>query len=226
MQCIVVRDQGFFRFSLAVSSAPAREDGTRAPLAKKQRWLTSLGTPAARPQLARPATDAQPPTSLSAVNSQQLGMDVEELAGGVDRLNLGDAPEAGALAAAVATAAVGATSSPASESGFSKAADDNPSSNQDGTQMDSLRGGSQAPGAGPVAHDKDNDVEGKLFIGGISWQTTEEGLRYSMISQPARNARCEWCDGGWRNLGVARYGVLEYTGLYRSGQTSGVCCTR
>ncbi|CAM9870301.1 unnamed protein product, partial [Choristocarpus tenellus] len=26
--------------------------------------------------------------------------------------------------------------------------------------------------------DKDNDVEGKLFIGGISWQTTEEGLRY------------------------------------------------
>ncbi|CAM9401905.1 unnamed protein product, partial [Hapterophycus canaliculatus] len=28
------------------------------------------------------------------------------------------------------------------------------------------------------AHDKDNDVEGKLFIGGISWQTTEEGLRH------------------------------------------------
>ena len=25
--------------------------------------------------------------------------------------------------------------------------------------------------------DKDNDIEGKLFIGGISWQTTEEGLR-------------------------------------------------
>lgn len=105
-------------------------------------------------------------------------MDVEELAGGVGRLNLGDAPEAGALAAAVASAAVGATSSPASASGFSKAADDNPSSNQDGTQMDSLRGGPQAAGpAGPVAHDKDNDVEGKLFIGGISWQTTEEGLR-------------------------------------------------
>lgn len=105
-------------------------------------------------------------------------MDVEKLAGCVDRLNLGDAPEAGALAAAVATAAVGATSSPASESGFSKAADDNPSSNQGGTQMDSLRGGPQPPGApGPVAHDKDNDVEGKLFIGGISWQTTEEGLR-------------------------------------------------
>lgn len=106
-------------------------------------------------------------------------MDVEQLAGGVDRLNLGDAPEAGALAAAVATAAVGATSSPASGSGFSKAADDNPSSNQDGTHMDSLRGGPSGPGAaGPVAHDKDNDVEGKLFIGGISWQTTEEGLRY------------------------------------------------
>lgn len=84
-------------------------------------------------------------------------------------MNLGDAPEAGALAAAVASAAVGATSSPASASGFSKAVDE-PSSNQ---------GGPQAPGAtGSVAHDKDNDVEGKLFIGGISWQTTEEGLRY------------------------------------------------
>lgn len=105
-------------------------------------------------------------------------MDVEQLAGGVDRLNLGDAPEAGALAAAVATAAVGATSSPASETGFSKTADDNPSSNQDGTHMDSIRGGAQGPGAaGQAAHDKDNDVEGKLFIGGISWQTTEEGLR-------------------------------------------------
>lgn len=109
-------------------------------------------------------------------------MDVEQLAGGVDRLNLGDAPEAGALAAAVATAAVGATSSPASESGFSKAADVNPSSNQDGTQMDSLRGGPSGPGGpGPIAHDKDNDVEGKLFIGGISWQTTEEGLRYCTV---------------------------------------------
>lgn len=85
---------------------------------------------------------------------------------GVERLNLGDAPEAGALAAAVASAAVGATSSPASASGFSKAVDE---SNQ---------GGPQVPGvAGSVAHDKDNDVEGKLFIGGISWQTTEEGLR-------------------------------------------------
>lgn len=94
---------------------------------------------------------------------------MDGLSGGVDRLNLGDAPEAGALATAVASAAVGATSSPASASGFSKAVDE-PSSNQ---------GGSQAPGAaGSVAHDKDNDVEGKLFIGGISWQTTEEGLRY------------------------------------------------
>lgn len=87
---------------------------------------------------------------------------------GVERLNLGDAPEAGALAAAVASAAVGATSSPASASGFSKAVEES-SSNQ---------GGPQGPGvAGSVAHDKDNDVEGKLFIGGISWQTTEEGLR-------------------------------------------------
>lgn len=111
-------------------------------------------------------------------------MDVAKLAGCVDRLNLGDAPEAGALAAAVATAAVGATSSPASESGFSKAADDNPSSNQAGTQMDSLRGGSHASGAGgSIAHDKDNDVEGKLFIGGISWQTTEEGLRYNELKR-------------------------------------------
>lgn len=94
--------------------------------------------------------------------------DVGGLAGGVDRLNLGDAPEAGALAAAVASAAVGATSSPASASGFSKAVED-PSSNQ---------GSSQPPrAAGPTPHDKDNDVEGKLFIGGISWQTTEEGLR-------------------------------------------------
>ena len=25
--------------------------------------------------------------------------------------------------------------------------------------------------------DKDEEVEGKLFIGGVSWQTTEEGLR-------------------------------------------------
>jgi RNA recognition motif-containing protein len=31
------------------------------------------------------------------------------------------------------------------------------------------------PGSAEV--DKDNDIEGKLFIGGISWQTTEEGLR-------------------------------------------------
>ena len=92
---------------------------------------------------------------------------MDGLSGGVDRLNLGDAPEAGALAAAVASAAVGATSSPASASGFSKAVDD-PSSNQ---------GGPQAAAPGPAAHDKDNDVEGKLFIGGISWQTTEEGLR-------------------------------------------------
>lgn len=106
-------------------------------------------------------------------------MDVEGLAGGMDRLSLGDAPEAGALATAVATAAVGATSSPASESGFSKAADDTPSSKQEGAPMESLRGGaSSASGAaGPAGHDKDNDVEGKLFIGGISWQTTEEGLR-------------------------------------------------
>ncbi|CAN0531311.1 unnamed protein product [Scytosiphon promiscuus] len=45
--------------------------------------------------------------------------------------------------------------------------------------MVSLRGGREPRGApGPVVHDKDNDVEGKLFIGGISWQTTEEGLRY------------------------------------------------
>lgn len=105
-------------------------------------------------------------------------MDVEELPGGVDRLNLGDPPEAGALAAAVATAAVGATSSPASESGFSKAPDETPPSNQEGAPMESLHGGaSSAPGnIGTAAH-KDKDVEGKLFIGGISWQTTEEGLR-------------------------------------------------
>eukprot|EP00752_Nemacystus_decipiens_P016539 g14782.t1 len=96
-------------------------------------------------------------------------MDVDGLSGSVERLNLGDAPEAGALAAAVASAAVGATSSPASASGFSKAVDDSSSNNQ---------GGSQTPGASPAAHDKDNDVEGKLFIGGISWQTTEEGLRH------------------------------------------------
>jgi RNA recognition motif-containing protein len=31
------------------------------------------------------------------------------------------------------------------------------------------------PGSAEI--DKDNDIEGKLFIGGISWQTTEEGLR-------------------------------------------------
>lgn len=104
---------------------------------------------------------------------------MEELPQGVDRLNLGDAPEAGALAAAVATAAVGATSSPASKSGFPKAPDDTASSIQEGVSMESLRGGaSSAPGAvGPAAQDKDRDVEGKLFIGGISWQTTEEGLR-------------------------------------------------
>ena len=97
---------------------------------------------------------------------------MDGLSGSVERLNLGDAPEAGALAAAVASAAVGATSSPASASGFSKAVDDSSSNNQ---------GGSQTPGAGPAAHDKDNDVEGKLFIGGISWQTTEEGLRCGMF---------------------------------------------
>lgn len=97
---------------------------------------------------------------------------MEGLSGSVERLNLGDAPEAGALAAAVASAAVGATSSPASASGFSKAVDDSSSSNH---------GGSQTPGAGPAAHDKDNDVEGKLFIGGISWQTTEEGLRSEIV---------------------------------------------
>lgn len=108
-------------------------------------------------------------------------MDVEQLAGGVDRLHIRDAAKAGALAAAVASAAVGATSSPAAETGFSKAPDGNPSSIQEGASMDMLRGTSSAPG--PVAtvlitaHDKDNDVEGKLFIGGISWQTTEEGLR-------------------------------------------------
>jgi len=96
-------------------------------------------------------------------------MDADGLAGGVDRLNLGDAPEAGALAAAVASAAVGATSSPASPSGFSKTVDEL-SSNQGGPQA-------AAPGPPSAAHDKDNDVEGKLFIGGISWQTTEEGLR-------------------------------------------------
>lgn len=106
-------------------------------------------------------------------------MGVEELSGGVDRLNLGDAPEAGALAAAVATAAVGTTSSPASESGFSKRTDDAPSSNQERASMEPLRGGGAAAAgaSGPGMHDKDNDVEGKLFIGGISWQTTEEGLR-------------------------------------------------
>lgn len=88
-------------------------------------------------------------------------------------------------AAAVASAAVGTTSSPASESGFSKVADDTSASKQEGAQMDTLRGG--APGTGPTGgsiggqHDKDNDVEGKLFIGGISWQTTEEGLRYVVI---------------------------------------------
>lgn len=102
-------------------------------------------------------------------------MNVEQLAGGVGKLNICEAPEAGALAAAVATAAVVATSSPASEPGFSKAADNPTTSNQDGTKMDSLRGGSQGPPM--ISGDKDNDVEGKLFIGGISWQTTEEGLR-------------------------------------------------
>lgn len=99
-------------------------------------------------------------------------MDVDGLPASVERLNLGDAPEAGALAAAVASAAVGATSSPASASGFSKAVDDSSSNNQ---------GGSHTAGAGPAAHDKDNDVEGKLFIGGISWQTTEEGLRCEIV---------------------------------------------
>lgn len=110
---------------------------------------------------------------------------MEQLAGCVERLDIEDAPEAGALAAAVATAAVGTTSSPASESGFSKVADETSPSTQEGAQMDMLRGG--APGTGPTGgsivgqHDnKDNDVEGKLFIGGISWQTTEEGLRYDM----------------------------------------------
>lgn len=98
---------------------------------------------------------------------------MDGLSGSVERLNLGDAPEAGALAAAVASAAVGATSSPASASGFSKAVDDSSANNQ---------GGSQTPGAGPAAHDKDNDVEGKLFIGGISWQTTEEGLRCGIVA--------------------------------------------
>lgn len=114
-------------------------------------------------------------------------MNVQRLAGCVDGLNIGGdpTPEAGGEAAAGATT-VGATSCPISESGFSKAAHDNsttPIFTQEGTQMDPLRG--SAPGAGPAVgsgsmtaqHDKDNDVEGKLFIGGISWQTTEEGLR-------------------------------------------------
>lgn len=102
-------------------------------------------------------------------------------------MNLSDAPEAGALAAAVASAAVGATSSPASASGFSKAVDDL-SSNQGGPQA-------AAPGPAGAAHDKDNDVEGKLFIGGISWQTTEEGLRWLILAilAPARLARDKIC---------------------------------
>lgn len=120
----------------------------------------------------------------------QYGMNVQRLAGCVDRLNIrGDpTPEAGGVAAI--SAGVGATSCPAYASGFSTTEqDDNttPIFTQEGTQMDPLRGG--APGAGPAGgggsmtgqHDKDNDVEGKLFIGGISWQTTEEGLRYACV---------------------------------------------
>lgn len=120
-----------------------------------------------------PASVLPPSRPFYFIAATASRMDVDGLSGSVERLNLGDAPEAGALAAAVASAAVGATSSPASASGFSKAVDDSSANNQ---------GGSQTPGAGPAAHDKDNDVEGKLFIGGISWQTTEEGLRCGIVA--------------------------------------------
>lgn len=96
---------------------------------------------------------------------------MEEMAVAMTSLNIpvGDTrPEARALLAAVASAAV-STSSPVSKSGYSKAADDeNVSGN-----VESHEAGTSGSGTS----DKDNDVEGKLFVGGISWQTTEDGLR-------------------------------------------------
>lgn len=104
-----------------------------------------------------------------------MGIDNMEMAGGMISLNIsvGDTPEAGALLAAVASAAV-STSSPVSKSGFSEAADDeNVSRRLEGNVQPKEAGAS-----GSGTSDKDNDVEGKLFVGGISWQTTEDGLRY------------------------------------------------
>ncbi|CAM9150697.1 unnamed protein product [Discosporangium mesarthrocarpum] len=89
--------------------------------------------------------------------------------------------EAEAAAVATATAAAAVAVSPTddeagtSEPGFSSVEDGKLTPNG-GAGVDSLDV-STAATAGTDA-DKDNDVEGKLFIGGISWQTTEEGLRY------------------------------------------------
>lgn len=46
-------------------------------------------------------------------------------------------------------------------------------------QQDQLQQEQQQPleTATPLSEDQD-DTAGKLFVGGLSWQTTEEGLRY------------------------------------------------
>lgn len=103
---------------------------------------------------------------------------MQELAGGTVSLNIpvGDTPEAGTLLVAVASAAV-STTSPVSESGFSKAAaDEKPAHHLEGN-MESLQ---DVGASGSGTCDKDSGVEGKLFVGGISWQTTEDGLRYEL----------------------------------------------
>jgi hypothetical protein len=56
-------------------------------------------------------------------------------------------------------------------------------------------GEAPAPSTTPEL-DRDNDVEGKVFVGGISWQTSEESLRCVLASEKRLYA-CTRCCQGW-----------------------------